>query len=229
MRLLARSLGFVVFLALIAGGGKAALMWNTSRTDYAAAEAQVAEAIAKGATYVSLENVPALRRLPDNLADMPDLRRLTVSDTLIRDLSPLAGAAQLEYLAVYNTRVSDLTPLAGLSKLTSLNIGKSRVRDLTPLVGLPALERLDMADIEILSLAPTERMARLNWINLHGSYAEDGSKATYERLSGTVAEVYNGSAFRQDYRPHPDWLRQTRWNRMAEDFGLPLPYPREET
>ena len=226
MRFLGKLLGWSLAIAAALAVGQSLLLWNAARQDYARAEAQIADAAAKGRTHITLTDLPALRKLPSNLADIPDLRRLQVEDCDLTDLSPVSRFAALEYLDIRGTRVTDLSPVAGLPKLRHVVINNSRVRDLEPLSTLPALERLGMAFTQVASLEPLTRSPRLNWVNLHGAYAEDGSQTFYERLSETVAEVNNGRAFRQNYVPQEDWLWRVRMNRLAEDFGLPEPFPR---
>ena len=133
---------------------------------------------------------------------------------------------ELEYVDVRGSRIADLSPLAGTPKLKHLVINETRVRDLGPLTTLPSLERLGMTFVQAASLHPLTRVSNLNWINLHGAYAEDGSNDHFRRLIETVAEVNNGSAFRQNYVPREDWLWRVRMNRLAEDLGLPEPFPR---
>ena len=56
-----------------------------------------------------------------HLQRFPGLRLLSVSQTDISDLSPLAGLSALQSLDCSETQVSDLGPLAGLSALQSLD------------------------------------------------------------------------------------------------------------
>ena len=56
-----------------------------------------------------------------HLQRFPGLRLLSVSQTDISDLSPLAGLSALQSLDCSGTQVSDLGPLAGLSALQSLD------------------------------------------------------------------------------------------------------------
>ena len=56
-----------------------------------------------------------------HLQRFPGLRLLSVSETDISDLGPLAGLSALQSLNCSGTQVSDLGPLAGLSALQSLD------------------------------------------------------------------------------------------------------------
>ena len=61
MRYLWKLLRWTVALLAVVALGHLLLVWGAARRDYARAEAQVADAIAKGWTSVTLQNVPALR------------------------------------------------------------------------------------------------------------------------------------------------------------------------
>lgn len=226
MRFLAKLLGWLLALTAFAAAVQAFLIWDAARKDYARAEAQVAETIATGSTVVVLRDVPALRRIPDNLAEVERVTAFQARDTQLTDISVLADRTELLFVDVFGSRVSDLSPLAGLPELHHVVIGSTRIRDLEPLANLPALDRLDMNDVQIASLEPLTRADALSWVNLHGAYAEDGSQDHYTRLTEQVEEVYNGRAFELNYVPGDSWLWRVRMNRLAEDFGLPEPFPR---
>jgi len=196
----------------------------SARSDYAAAEARIAETIASGAKVIDFDGLRHLRRIPPQIAEIADLQRADFGDTQISSLDPLAGATALSYLSLAGTRVADLSPLTGAQGLKSLNIANTWVTDIAPLAELPALERLDMPNTSILSLEPATRIAQLSWINLHGSYARDGSRVHFDRLQDTVTSVQNGSAYRQDYRPGPAYLRKLRVDRLALRLDLPAPF-----
>ena len=72
-------------------------------------------------------------------AAMP-LKLLWLNSCPVSDLSPLASVHSLESLTLYNTLVTDLSPLANL-RLRRLHIGNTQVTDLSPLAKME-LERL---------------------------------------------------------------------------------------
>lgn len=74
-------------------------------------------------------------------AYMPKLQILILSESILRDLSPLANCQELEFLELcYCYKVKDLSSLSGLKNLKYLNISFTGVTDLSPLERLP-LER----------------------------------------------------------------------------------------
>jgi serine/threonine protein kinase len=73
----------------------------------------------------------------------------------LADLAPLAGMAISE-LSLKNTRVVDLTPLADLSQLTKLDLERASVTDLRPLQRCRKLETLGVGGTGIKTLAGLE-------------------------------------------------------------------------
>lgn len=75
------------------------------------------------------------------VAELPELKVLIASGSLVSDLSGFENCKKLEFLELaYCGKLSDLTPLAGCESLKNLNVSHTKVSDLTPLDGLP-LER----------------------------------------------------------------------------------------
>jgi hypothetical protein len=94
------------------------------------------------------------------LREMP-LTYLNVATSPVESLKPLSGINTLKVLSVGDSKVNDLTPLAGL-KVESLWLNKLNLPDLTPLRGLPLKELYlfdsDVADLTPLSGSPIERL-----------------------------------------------------------------------
>jgi len=197
-----------------------------AREDFAEAEQRIDATIEASKTVLDLSGLAYLRTVPESILKLPDLWFLDLTDTEISSLATIAQLPLLEHLTLRNTRVEDLSPLAEHKSLRNLNIGNSLVRDLEPLTRTKSLERLDIGNLEIQSLEPTTRIRSLLWINLHRAYAWDGSRVHYDQLYQTVPEVYNGSAFKQNYTPAPLYLRKTQLNRLADTLYLPQPFPR---
>ncbi|SLN64071.1 Internalin-A precursor [Roseovarius litorisediminis] len=220
---------FVVVLALLAA--VAILPRNfqarqQAQKDFEEASQRIKATIAAGKTVLDFSDLPRLRQLPDEIGQLPDLWHLNLAETEISSLGKISQLPQLKYLSLRNTRVHDLAPLVGNDNLEFLDIGKTLVQDLEPLTQIRSLERVDIGSTEILTLEPATRIRRLIWINLHRSYAHDGSRKHYDRLFETVPEVFNGSAFKQNYVPAPLYLLKTQLNRLADRLYLPRPFPR---
>ncbi|WP_149141070.1 leucine-rich repeat domain-containing protein [Gemmobacter caeruleus] len=85
-----------------------------------------------------------------SLAQLPRLRRLSLSNNALADLAPITRLRGLQSLNIAGTAVSDLTPLAAMTGLRALNLDRTSVADLTPLRSLVALDRLVLPDGTIL-------------------------------------------------------------------------------
>ena len=91
-----------------------------------------------------------------------DLRKiiaLSLTDSQIDDLSPLAGLGQLQVMKLDNNQVTDLTPLSELTNLVSLNLANNQITDLTPLQKLGRLNELNLSNNQITDLMPLQTPA----------------------------------------------------------------------
>ena len=72
------------------------------------------------------------------VANMPKLKAIIVSGSIIRDLTPVENCKDLEFLELSNCGLlTDLSPLSGCESLKRLNISYTHVEDLSPLDDLP--------------------------------------------------------------------------------------------
>ena len=215
-----RNIIIVVVFALLAVGAIQYPSWQSSRTQLAIAEDRVREVIAAGTNSVNLSDLPALRRLPANIGDIPNLAYLTVRETSLSDLSGIEGINTLQHLDLNMTHVSDLAPLTGLPNLRLVQLHDTWIEDVGPLTTLPALERLDIGKTQIASLEPITRIENLRWLNLYRSHALDGSRNYLESLAeNPFLELSGGSAYRQNYRPGWQYNAMMRLNRIWEQLG----------
>jgi internalin A len=109
---------------------------------YERARAAIARAKAEGAEVFELradKGFADLDRLPPEIGDLTRLRGLSLSNTRVADLSPLAGLTGLLSLSLARTPVADLWPLAGLTALRRLDLDTTPAADLRPLRGLTRL------------------------------------------------------------------------------------------
>ena len=91
------------------------------------------------------------------------LRALSVADTKVRDLTPLAGMPSLGHLNLAGTDVSDLSPVRDL-RLTEILCDRTKIVDLSPLKNMPlkslTCDFVPERDSEILRSIKT--MERIN-------------------------------------------------------------------
>ena len=97
------------------------------------------------------------------------LTELTVSETQVTDLAPLASWPGLRWLGLRRVPAKDFSALAGLTALQHLDLGFTAVRDLRLLQGLTALRSLFLWGTPVESLEPLVGLP-LEEINLN--YAE---------------------------------------------------------
>lgn len=72
------------------------------------------------------------------VANMPNLKAIIVSGSIIKDLTPFENCKKLEFLELSNCGLlTDITPLSQCESLKRLNISYTKVEDLSPLDDLP--------------------------------------------------------------------------------------------
>ena len=103
----------------------------------------------------------ALDRIPDQIADLPDLAWLDLDNTKVAELTPLASLTALLAIRLDNTQVADLTPLAHLTALQELGFDYTQVADLTPLANLSALRKLWLDYTRVADLRPIRDLTKL--------------------------------------------------------------------
>ena len=107
------------------------------------------------------------------LADLTALERLDLSHTPVSDLRPVAHLTALERLVLWDTQVSDLGPLAHLTALERLVLWDTQVSDLGPLADLTALERLDLWGTQVSDLGPLADLTALETLDLINTPVSD--------------------------------------------------------
>lgn len=191
-----------------------------ANADYKKAEIRIAKAMTDGRTVLELKGLTHLKALPKSIRKFEKLEWLNVSNTKLYSIAELADLQQLKYVALDNTRVADLAPLANSSDLNEISVVDSWVFDLEPLTGLRRLKRMQINQTELRSLEPATRIVALDWLNLHRSYAHDGSQRYYKSLLANGVEVFNGTAYQQNYIPGGLYKAKIQWQRMKERFDF---------
>ncbi len=124
------------------------------------------------------------------LAEFPELRRLEMVDTPVRDLSPLAKLS-LDLLNIAGTKVSDLTPLRGSPLRVLICDRCPNLRDVSALAGCAELESLiipeNVTGIEALRKLPKLKFIGTKWIGNEGRAVPPAAEfwAAFDRR-GTV-------------------------------------------
>jgi Leucine-rich repeat (LRR) protein len=86
------------------------------------------------------------------------LDRLDLSHTFIGDdeLKSVGSLVNLSELTLDETSISDLTPLANLKKLVRLSVKKTQVKSLAPLAQIKTLKFLYIADTPLTDITPVQ-------------------------------------------------------------------------
>lgn len=72
------------------------------------------------------------------VANLPKLKAIIASGSIIKDLTPFENCKELEFLELSNCGLlTDLSPLSGCESLKRLNISYTHIEDLSPLDELP--------------------------------------------------------------------------------------------
>ena len=102
-----------------------------------------------------------------------NLERLTLNDNSIESLAPLGNLRNLTHLEVQHSNVSDITGLERLHAMIHLNLNGNQISDISPVAGMRVLYWLDMNDNQIVSLAPLSNLPSLRRLNLNNNLIRD--------------------------------------------------------
>jgi internalin A len=155
---------------------------------YKAAQAEIAR-VAEGGTALdfSAEAFHALTTLPPEIADLQQLKYLSLSKTQVADPSPTTGLTNLLWLNLDNTQVADLSPIAQFTNLQSLNLNNAQVADLSPIAQLTNLQLLALNNTQVADLSPI-LFPIAQPSNLHALYLDNTQVAD---LAPPLAQLSN--------------------------------------
>ena len=102
-----------------------------------------------------------------------ELRKLTLADNEISDLSPLMNLQNLERLRLAGNQISDLRPLMGLSTLRQLDVSRNAVGDTSALGGLEKLQSLDLSDNPVKDFSGLKKLRNLESLRLENTGITD--------------------------------------------------------
>ena len=102
-----------------------------------------------------------------------ELRKLTLADNEISDLSPLMNLQNLERLRLAGNQISDLRPLMGLSTLRQLDVSRNAVGDTSALGGLEKLQSLDLSDNPVKDFSGLKKLRNLETLRLENTGITD--------------------------------------------------------
>lgn len=127
------------------------------------------------------------------LADLRALRQLNITNTKVTDISPLSKLKTLQVLGARSIRINNLTALTSLYELTNINLRETYVKDLSPLANLVALQSLILTKTRVSDVSPLAELPELRSLNLRDTRVSD--VACLKNLSLEVLDI-SGSRVR---------------------------------
>lgn len=112
-------------------------------------------------TELSIANASISQKDLAQIAALPDLQKLTLSNCGISSISPLDRATKLTYLDLSNNTIRTLTAITYMKDLQHLNLQHNAVTSLTALADLKALTELNVANNVLTTLAPISELRNL--------------------------------------------------------------------
>lgn len=107
-----------------------------------------------------------LQRLPPEIAELHQLRRLELSGCPISDLSPISALKSLTTLYLDRTNIADLTPLDGLAELENLSAEHTLILSLSPLESLKKIKNLQLRGVPTLDFSALRNLSALQLLAL---------------------------------------------------------------
>ncbi|RKU21170.1 hypothetical protein C6503_04860 [Candidatus Poribacteria bacterium] len=103
------------------------------------------------------------------LANLTNLRFLSIGGADISDLTPLTNLTKLEILTFQHNEISDISQLTGLTQLKRLHLGNNKISDVSPLANLTQLKWGDLRNNNISDFSPLDTLLQSTSIILFGN------------------------------------------------------------
>ena len=156
------------------------------------------------------------------LASLARLTTLNLSLNQITDVGPLAPLTLVATLDLSLNRIVDVSPLASMVRLTSLNLASNKIVDIGPLSGLPLLKgTLDLTSNQIRDISDVSGLNGLTYLNLSmNQLAVVDVRAGLGQLATLVLDDNAATAIRPPFAlPSLTSIRILR-NRVSDVSGL---------
>ena len=159
---------------------------SSAQEAYTEALRLIAKAKKSGSRTLSFatEACRALAVLPQEIADLDQLRTLRLDYTQVADLTPLKGMVGLEAVSLNNTQVVSLTALIGMVEIRSLSLNSTKVADLTPIAGMLAINTLHIENTSVTDLTPIADLVAMTNLSLMNTNVSNLSPLA--RLTGML-------------------------------------------
>lgn len=106
------------------------------------------------------------------LAELVNLRLLSLAGTQVSDLTPIRNLTALVELDLTGTKIFDLSPLRYSNKLSRLNINGTEIRSVAVLEKMDALRNLEMQFTHVIDFDPLSNLSALQYLDLKGTQIE---------------------------------------------------------
>ncbi len=126
--------------------------------------------------------------IPELIKKLQGIKKLTLIETGLTDVSFLQKSAGLTYLDLTGNRVTNIFALKGLKTLTNLYLSGNQINDISPLRNLKRLVSLSLEDNKIGDISYLKGLTSLKYVDLSGnqfteiSALRDLSNITYLNL-----------------------------------------------
>lgn len=120
-------------------------------------------------------NVSALKlsKIPGRVLDLKHLTHLSLSRTLLSDISALKDLKHLTHLSLGRTQLSGISALKELKNLTNLDLNTTLLSDISALKELTNLTTLDLNATEISDISALKDLKNLTTLNLNATLLSD--------------------------------------------------------
>ncbi|MFW6363581.1 MAG: CotH kinase family protein [Spirochaeta sp.] len=152
-----------------------------------------------------LDNNPDLEDI-SALAELPQLREISLRSTAVHDIAPLKELTQLQELNLRDSDVLDISPLAQLYNLEYLNLhSNSGIGSIEPLRELTELHTLILRNVRIEDqIDVLSTLHNLRKVNLRNTGIQDLSPLVKLMQQGTLQDDPNGRFIAEvDIRDNP--------------------------
>ncbi len=146
-------------------------------------------------SLADLANFPNLTKLTvgyNSIDDISGIETLTKLEMLglycnnIEDLSKMGQLTSLKFLYLYNNQITDITPLSSLTGLQQLLVQHNQISGINAVASLTQLEELFIGNNQITDISPISGLQKLRFL-----YAENNNITSIEPVSklSTLTDV----------------------------------------
>lgn len=111
--------------------------------------------------------------LPQTPIKLPQIKKLSIKESQIEDLSPFNSMQSLEHLDIEGSRISQLNSFSFAQHLKYLNIASTAIKDIQDIGQLPHLQTLIAGDLYVKDWTPLASLKKLEKLRLPNNYLKN--------------------------------------------------------